>query len=535
MLKGCDISEFQSADVDIDPYDFVIVRSSYGVGEKDAKMDIHAKRVLDKGKLLGFYHYAYPDTGNTGAAEARSMIECVKPYLGKCVLALDWEGAAVSYPASWCVEFLDTLKKEAGVTGFFYTFAIEIQSNKYDSVAAKYPLWIAQWGVSEPEIGPSWKKWTLWQYQGDPFDLDNFDGTKADWQKWAGAKAPEWVTKNAYLTESEMQNNAQLLWNYFQPLGWTLNAVAAMAGNMEKESTLSPGIWGDLEPWGDPEYKGYGLVQWTPYTRITNWLTEHGYKLTDGNAQCEKLVEEMEHPEIEVTWIETSSYPISFKEFAFSNKDPGWLAMAFLANYERPADPNQPDRAERARKWYTYLASGFVYVPRLDTAGMEGSKYYYSDNPFYLSGYGLPNCTCYAYGRWYEITGEKPTDLSLGNANTWWDIGVERGIPHGGTPKLGAIVCFYYSDEDGGGHVAVVEKINADGTIVTSNSAWGGSYFYLQTLVPPDYRSESGWPSYGYVQGFLYLPETYVPPPEPPEPPKPERKRMKFIYYLKQL
>lgn len=171
-----------------------------------------------------------------------------------------------------------------------------------------------------------------------------------------------------------MQNNAQLLWNYFQPLGWTLNAVAAMAGNMEKESTLSPGIWGDLEPWGDPEYKGYGLVQWTPYTRITNWLSEHGYELTDGNAQCAKIVEEMEHPEIEVTWIETSSYPISFKEFAFSNKDPGWLAMAFLANYERPADPNQPDRAERAQKWYTYLASGFVYVPGLTQQGWRGAS-----------------------------------------------------------------------------------------------------------------------------------------------------------------
>lgn len=531
MLRGCDISEFQAADVDIAPYDFVIVRSSYGVGEIDAKMKVHADRVLQAGKLLGFYHYAYPDTGNTGAAEARSMIAAVKPYLGKCILALDWEGDAVSYPASWVLEFMETIQKETGVTPFFYSFAGELSNSKYSGVAVKYPLWVAHWGVDSPSIGV-WSKWTLWQYQGDPFDLDYFDGTAAEWNKWAANKPLEWIKGNRYLSEAEMKNNATLVWQYFQPLGWTLNAVAGMLGNMEKESSINPGIWGNLDPSGPPDETGYGLVQWTPYTRITTWLSSHGYAIDDGNGQCAKLQEEMEHPEIEVTWIETESYPLSFREFAFSTQDPGYLAMAFLRNYERPYDPDQPDRAERAQKWYTYLASGFIYKPRLDSAGIEGSKYYYSDNPFYLSGYGLPNCTCYAYGRWYEITGEKPTSLSLGNANTWYDIGVERGIPHGSEPRLGAIICFWYSDDDGGGHVAVVEQINADGSIVTSNSAWGGSYFYLQTLYPPDYKTEGGWPSYGYVQGFLYLPEIYVPPVTPPTPPK--KKGMPFIYYLKQ-
>lgn len=530
MLNGCDISEFQSDDVDISPYDFVIVRSSYGVGEIDAKMKLHADRVLAANKLLGFYHYAYPDTGNSGADEARSMIAAVKPYLGKCILALDWEGEAVSYPASWIMEFMQTIESETGVTPFFYTFSAQLDDSKYQPVANKYPLWVANWQVDSPDIG-IWDKWVIWQYQGDPFDLDRFDGTAADWQKYCQTTPMEWIAGNRYLDEDERKNNAQLFWNYFQPLGWSLNAVAAMLGNIEKESTINPGIWGDLNPDGDPAETGYGLVQWTPYTRITNWLTSHGYALDSGDGQCAKIQEEMAHPEIEDTWIETSGYEISFQDFSRSTRDVSWLAMAFLNNYERPADPDQPDRAELAQKWYTYLASGFIYHPRLDTTGMEGSKYWYSDgNPFYAAGYGLPNCTCYAYGRWWEITGERPTNLSLGNANTWWDVGIANGIPHGSTPKLGAIVCFYYSDDDGGGHVAVVEQINADGSIVTSNSAYGGTYFYLQTLYPPEYKDAGGWPSYGYVQGFLYLPETYIPPVVPPA-----RKtgKMPFIYYLK--
>lgn len=59
------------------------------------------------------------------------------------------------------------------------------------------------------------------------------------------------------------------------------------------------------------------------------------------------------------------------------------------------------------------------YTPRLDDQGIMGNFHWYSDNPFYQSGYGMPNCTCYAWGRFWEIgdvnnIGEnKPTQLPL--------------------------------------------------------------------------------------------------------------------------
>lgn len=34
-----------------------------------------------------------------------------------------------------------------------------------------------------------------------------------------------------------------------------------------------------------------------------------------------------------------------------------------------------------------------AYVPRLTDQGVRGNPYWYSRNPFYLAGYGLPNCT----------------------------------------------------------------------------------------------------------------------------------------------
>ena len=54
-------------------------------------------------------------------------------------------------------------------------------------------------------------------------------------------------------------------------------------------------------------------------------------------------------------WIATQTYNYSFSDFTQSTDTPYNLAMAFLANYERPLDPNQPIRGTQAEFWYSYL------------------------------------------------------------------------------------------------------------------------------------------------------------------------------------
>lgn len=154
----------------------------------------------------------------------------------------------------------------------------------------------------------------------------------------------------------------------------------------------------------------------------------------------------------------------------------------------------------------TVRLTGAAFVPRLTSDGMLGSPYYYSQNPFYLAGYGLPNCTCYAWGRFWEESDydhdySNPPTLSTGNAEDWYGYTAD-GYDRGQTPELGAVICFADGPFSGDGHVAIVEQINGDGSIVTSNSAYGGEYFYTQTLHPPFYL-----PAAGYVfQGFIYNP-----------------------------
>ena len=140
------------------------------------------------------------------------------------------------------------------------------------------------------------------------------------------------------------------------------------------------------------------------------------------------------------------------------------------------------------------------FTPRTSAPAYSNS-YYYSGNPFYQAGYGMPNCTCYAFGRFWEICGKYPS-LSTSNARDWYGK-TSDGYSRGKTPKLGAVICWHDNYRGAGGHVAIVEKIYSDGSIETSNSAWSGTNFYMQTLSPPDYT----WNSYYYqFQGFIYNP-----------------------------
>lgn len=52
------------------------------------------------------------------------------------------------------------------------------------------------------------------------------------------------------------------------------------------------------------------------------------------------------------------------------------------------------------------------------SAPAYSNKYYFNGNynVFYASGYGMPNCTAYAYGRAYEILGKEP---KLSWASAW--------------------------------------------------------------------------------------------------------------------
>ena len=152
-----------------------------------------------------------------------------------------------------------------------------------------------------------------------------------------------------YLTYNQMKVNAEYIYKALKDKGWTLNAVAGMLGNMQRESTLNPGIWQNNDVGNTTG--GYGLVQWTPATKYINWLLPGSDASTMDN-NISRILYELEN---NLQWISTELYPMSFKEFTTSTQRPEDLASVFLYNYERAGVSAENERRENALNWYLYL------------------------------------------------------------------------------------------------------------------------------------------------------------------------------------
>lgn len=157
-----------------------------------------------------------------------------------------------------------------------------------------------------------------------------------------------------------------------------------------------------------------------------------------------------------------------------------------------------PTVAVSANTQDTAELSAGTYTPRL-TAPSKSNAYYYSNkNILYAAGYGMPNCTAYAWGRAYEILGKRP-NLCANDANNWYGYNkTYKYYPYGQTPKVGAIACWQNAY---GGHVAVVEKIEGD-TVTLAHSEWAGRTFFLTTHklgAPCGGAVSAGWTFQGYI------------------------------------
>ena len=154
------------------------------------------------------------------------------------------------------------------------------------------------------------------------------------------------------------------------------------------------------------------------------------------------------------------------------------------------------------------------YTPRLTAPSKSDKNFiHYSKGGYNTcimidksTGSVLPNCVGYAQGRLLEILGKKAVNWKLPacNAEDWFETAQKNGFKTGQTPKLGAIAVFRagttHNGSDGAGHVAVVEEIKSNGDIVVSQSAYGGTEFYLSTITKASgYMYNSNRPLLGFI------------------------------------
>lgn len=160
-----------------------------------------------------------------------------------------------------------------------------------------------------------------------------------------------WNTKatGAYgrLTQ-EAYDNAQTVYAILYSLGWTLEAICGVLGNIESESGYNPWRWQSdvVLPYQDPriDYQNghaYGLCQWDPAAKYINNGSQYaGYGpnysdrpgwINDGSAQLMYL-------DAYADYYPTTYYPLSYAQYkaaTIADYTIEYLTKAWFYNFER--------------------------------------------------------------------------------------------------------------------------------------------------------------------------------------------------------
>ena len=139
------------------------------------------------------------------------------------------------------------------------------------------------------------------------------------------------------LTGEQKLHNANLVYRYFIPY-WTKKAICAMLGNMDVESRMNP-----VTKTGDQ----WGLVQWSPSNKLTDWAERHGLIWEYGSTQCARIKFEWDFPDKAPQWrpMETG---VSFYEWSqMTDETLDRMTHLFRYCYETAKPESEPER-----KWY---------------------------------------------------------------------------------------------------------------------------------------------------------------------------------------
>lgn len=222
MLNGIDISKWQQGiDIRNVDADFIVCQACFGSSAQPT-FTSQIEATLSAGKKAGAYIFI---TGADG--EISSFCSLVKPYVGRAVLALDWEAdnngawGNLSYLRSCIREVQNT----TGVTPMVYFPASAYGQIKPVLDQLNAGAWVAQYATTNP-TGYQSSPWNegsydmaMFQYSsngriagyGGALDLDLFYGDASAW--------------DAYAKSSHDQAPASLAWTEEEVMAFS-NAVA---------------------------------------------------------------------------------------------------------------------------------------------------------------------------------------------------------------------------------------------------------------------------------------------------------------------
>lgn len=174
---GIDVSEWNSSDIDLSKYDFVIVRTSYGE-HTDKKFEYFVNKCEELKIPYGVYVYDYALNDEQARAEAEYAYNLIK-------------GRNVQLGVWFDMEDADNYKKKAGVlTKERCSFSCKVFCDYMSAkgyytgvytgtnwlgtfVETTYPIWLAAWNQDDGNVNSDHSDIAVMhQYTSNPFDKD---------------------------------------------------------------------------------------------------------------------------------------------------------------------------------------------------------------------------------------------------------------------------------------------------------------------------------------------------------------------------
>ena len=159
--RNIDFSAVRNAGIEI-----VYMKSSEGSSYIDPYFETNYRNAKANGLKVGFYHYVTARTTEQARAQATFFAKVISGKEPDCRLAMDFENfgnLSTTQVNEISRIFLETLESLTNKEVLIYSNAYSARTI-FSSSLTNYPLWVANYGVSEPGDNGKWSTWVGWQY-----------------------------------------------------------------------------------------------------------------------------------------------------------------------------------------------------------------------------------------------------------------------------------------------------------------------------------------------------------------------------------
>lgn len=179
LHDGIDVSFWQGTidyeQVAREKIEVVYIRSSEGNSYVDPYYLRNYNNAKQNGLKTGFYHYLIATTEAEAIEQADFFVSLVGGLSPDCRLAMDFEefdGLGIEEINRISLAFLERVEQKSGKEVVIYSDAYNAREIFGEELASRYPIWVADYYVEEPESNEKWDTWVGFQYS----DLGQIQG-----------------------------------------------------------------------------------------------------------------------------------------------------------------------------------------------------------------------------------------------------------------------------------------------------------------------------------------------------------------------